>query len=183
MRPGGGKAKGSAYERRVCKDLSLWLSNGKRDDLLWRSAMSGGRATIGGGKGLKRAAQAGDISGVDDAGIRFTTEFYVECKHLRDLQIDKFVICGTGVLSDVWLDAARKAKRVDKFPIVIAKQNRLPTIACLLERSVFMCIENGRQPFRGPFVVDGVSIHLFDEMLECFWFNPLSKKITMLRGT
>ena len=46
MRKGGGKEKGSSFERLVCKRMSMWLSKGERDDLFWRSAMSGGRATV-----------------------------------------------------------------------------------------------------------------------------------------
>ena len=51
-KPGYGKQKGGEYERTVCKKLSLWVSNGTRDDIFWRSAMSGGRATLQRKKGI-----------------------------------------------------------------------------------------------------------------------------------
>lgn len=38
-------AKGASFEREVAKWLSLWWSNGNHDDLVWRTAGSGGRAT------------------------------------------------------------------------------------------------------------------------------------------
>ena len=61
------KAKGSAFERHVCSTLSLWISKGKHDDWLWRSAMSGGRGTR---RVAKHGAQnvSGDICAVAPGG-------------------------------------------------------------------------------------------------------------------
>ena len=81
MRKGGGKEKGSAYERAICKRLSLYVSKGKRDDLFWRSAMSGGRATLQAKKGKKAQAQAGDITSIAAEGNKLTSTFMIECKH------------------------------------------------------------------------------------------------------
>ena len=41
--------KGSEFEREMCKCLSLWWTDSKRDDVFWRSAQSGGRAPRGRG--------------------------------------------------------------------------------------------------------------------------------------
>ena len=38
--------KGSNYEREIAKKLSLWWSQGRRDDLCWRTAGSGARAHV-----------------------------------------------------------------------------------------------------------------------------------------
>ena len=40
-----GSRKGTPFEREICKEVSLWWSWGERDDLVWRTATSGGRAT------------------------------------------------------------------------------------------------------------------------------------------
>lgn len=61
-RKGRGKGKGSAFERNICRTLSLWWSGGKHDDYLWRSAGSGGRATVRGKKGGRTTGHCGDIS-------------------------------------------------------------------------------------------------------------------------
>jgi hypothetical protein len=53
MRKGGGKQKGSQFERDVCRELSLWVSHGKQEDVYWRSAMSGGRSTVAALKGAR----------------------------------------------------------------------------------------------------------------------------------
>lgn len=54
-------AKGSAFEREVCRKLSLWWSGGQHDDWFWRTAGSGGRATNRAKRGKATANSAGDI--------------------------------------------------------------------------------------------------------------------------
>lgn len=122
-----GKAKGSAFEREVCKELSLWVSRGERKDLYWRSAMSGGRATIGKRKGEDLAHQAGDISAVHPDGHVLTDKYYIECKFYRDLDIKAFLV-GKGKLSAFWKEAVTQSHIHKRLPLLIAKQNMLPTL-------------------------------------------------------
>jgi hypothetical protein len=82
VKKGGGKGKGSSFERKVCVLLSLWVTNGKKKDAFWRSSMSGGRATIHVKRGDKNR-QAGDIAAVAPEGHQFTDVFFAECKHVR----------------------------------------------------------------------------------------------------
>ena len=60
--------KGSAFERDICKKLSLWFSHGERDDLFHRTAGSGARSTTRAKKGKNTANSAGDIGYLDVAG-------------------------------------------------------------------------------------------------------------------
>lgn len=64
-----GKSKGNSFEREICKKLSLWWTNGKRDDIFWRSQNSGGRATVRGKSGKRTSNQSGDVSVANDEGI------------------------------------------------------------------------------------------------------------------
>jgi len=128
MRAGGGKAKGASFEREICRLLSLWVSHGKQEDLYWRSAMSGGRATVGKRRGVDLVAQAGDISSVHKAGHVLTTEFYFETKHVKELHLDNFMVKGTGQLATFWETAAQEAASYHKAPVIIARQNRFPTL-------------------------------------------------------
>lgn len=130
MRAGGGKSKGAAFERDVCKQLSLWLSEGKRDDLLWRSAMSGGRATIGRRTGKERLAQAGDISAIDPLGDKLTSLFAVECKCVASLGIESFCLRRVGSLGAYWTQTCLAAP-LGREPMLIAKQNRSETLIFL----------------------------------------------------
>src|ERR1700686_1673675 len=117
MRSGGGKGKGSSFERKVCKALSLWVSAGKHVDLFWRSAMSGGRATVAHRRQIVQSEaagttwpsappvrQAGDITAVAPEGHKLTDLFLVECKHYRDLDFDLFIF-KKGRLYQFWKTA------------------------------------------------------------------------------
>lgn len=132
MRPGGGKHKGSAFERRVCRDLSLWVSRGERDDIFWRSSMSGGRATIGLRVGNVRASQAGDVSAIHALGERLLGHVVVECKSYADLDLFSGVANDTGKLRRFWDELRRHAAKFGKRPMLVARQNGMPTV-CLLE--------------------------------------------------
>lgn len=72
--------KGSAFERHVCKQLSRWWSNGKRDDIFWRSSQSGGRATQRAKKGQRTFGSYGDVAAVDPCGQPLLNVFTIELK-------------------------------------------------------------------------------------------------------
>ena len=138
MRSGGSSQKGSAFERKVCRQLSHWLSNGKRDDLFWRSAMSGGRATLGLKKGIVRVTQAGDVTAIDGRGLgaQFLKRFVVECKHVKNLELANLVAKQTGAFVKHWLKHEREAQAHQRAPFLVARQNRFPTLLFLQKKSV-----------------------------------------------
>lgn len=55
------KAKGSRFETSMCKELSLWFSGGKYDDLFCKTPGSGSRATVRGKKGIQTKYGHGDV--------------------------------------------------------------------------------------------------------------------------
>lgn len=125
---GRSKQKGAAFEREVCKALSEWITRGRKSDCFWRSAMSGGRATFARkttGDSLSR--QAGDICAVSPEGHVLTDAFYIELKHVKDLHIDR-MLEGIGNLHKYWVVAQAEANQYKKIPMLIAKQNMMPTL-------------------------------------------------------
>jgi hypothetical protein len=132
MKAGGGHAKGSQFERAVCKRLSLWLSKGERDDLFWRSAMSGGRATLRLRQDLARIqinkAQSGDLTAISREAYDFAEALFIECKHYRDLGFARGFICQTGIVWNFWQRACKEAERHGKTPVLIARQNLYPVV-------------------------------------------------------
>lgn len=80
MKAGSGKRKGGAFERLICKKLSLWWTHGKRDDVFFRTASSGGRATQRAKKGKKTFGQYGDIQAADPIGQPLIDTCVIECK-------------------------------------------------------------------------------------------------------
>jgi hypothetical protein len=73
-------AKGSVFEREICTKLSLWISRGKDDDLFWRTAGSGGRATNRRKKGKTTAGHAGDVTNTDIRGECLIRAITIEIK-------------------------------------------------------------------------------------------------------
>jgi len=124
---GRGKPKGGKFEREICKKLSLWITNGDKEDCLWRSAISGGRATVAHRKG-KEVRQGGDICSVSPEGHQLTDHWFIECKNVQRLYLDQWLIKGTGLFSKFWMKCRNEAKRHGRAPVIIAKQNGWPTL-------------------------------------------------------
>ena len=172
MRAGGSKQKGASFERDACRLLSLWVSHGKSEDLFWRSAMSGGRATVARKKGKVLARQAGDISAVAPEGHVLTDRYYIELKHVKDLQLLQFFFKGTGHLHKFWETADREARAHNRRPLVIARQNKMPTLLICPMNAVFRM--TGSQPVSTDHVAfQGVEIWRLDDVLrERFKLKP-----------
>lgn len=75
--------KGSSFEREICKRLSKWWTYDSRDDVFWRSSMSGGRSTVRFRRGLRTAGGDGDICALDPIGQPLLSLFTVELKRGR----------------------------------------------------------------------------------------------------
>jgi hypothetical protein len=73
-------AKGSSFEREITKKLSLWYTDGKRDDIFYRTAGSGARATTRFKSGKATENSAGDIGYLDAIGKPFCDYFMLELK-------------------------------------------------------------------------------------------------------
>jgi len=127
VKSGGSKRKGSSFERVVCVNLSKWISHGEREDIFWRSSLSGGRATIArkGGKVLQ--SQAGDITAIHPSGQPYIDNFYTEIKHYNSLDYDG-LLTNTGLLSKFWKSTVAEAKFYKRHPALIAKQNHKPIV-------------------------------------------------------
>lgn len=125
------KQKGASFERAICSRLSLWVTDMKRDDVFWRSAMSGGRATLAkAASGNRFHAQSGDICAVDPSGASFISKFTVECKSLKDVSATRLLFnSGEAELVKCW-DQAVKETNPGMIPLLIIKQNRYPELLC-----------------------------------------------------
>lgn len=72
MKPGGGKSKGGAFERLICKRMSEWWGD---KDAFWRSPGSGARGTVS-----KAKPFYGDMSSPSSTGNGFISQVVVEMK-------------------------------------------------------------------------------------------------------
>lgn len=161
MKPGRGKAKGSAFERWICAALSLWVTNGASKDVFWRSAMSGGRATIHVGRGQKNR-QAGDICAVAPEGHILTDQYFIECKHLKDLNLTGFVLSDVGPLAKFWKVCVEQATTHGRIPMLIAKQNQQPVMVLTISGTLVPLLTSAEVCRAGVCC----QILLFDELMQ-----------------
>lgn len=73
-------AKGGKFERRLCKEFGQWWTGGQRDDVFWRSATSGARATQRAKQGKATFGQYGDIQATDPIGQALVDVCTIELK-------------------------------------------------------------------------------------------------------
>lgn len=164
-RPGRGKAKGSAFERKICKELSLWVSHGKREDLFWRSAMSGGRTTVGARKGKDFKKHAGDISATHVDGHKLTDEFFVECKFVKDLGLHRFFLGLSCPLQSFYRIAKEQASVHDLEPMVIAQQN-FSQVIVVLPRKLVAEYDWALESWCARVNFPAVAVLIFDDMVK-----------------
>ena len=122
------KTKGGAFERDMCRALSLWMTDGKRDDVFWRSAMSGGRARVRFNKGEQPDVGGGDITAVDPAGHPLTSLYVIECKSVRDANVLALFTGGKTGVVQFWQQVCRDAEDFYRQPMLLLKQYRQPVL-------------------------------------------------------
>lgn len=115
------------------------MSYGERDDLFWRSAMSGGRATVGLKKGIKRNTQFGDITAIDPLGNKLTDNFIIECKAYKNIQLQSMLFGKpkNNSIYEFWVKLHEQTTLLNKDKMLIIRPNNLPILMGLDEDSVF----------------------------------------------
>jgi hypothetical protein len=131
-----GKAqKGSRFERKVCVDLSKWWTNGKRDDVFWRSAGSGARAKTRGRRGKMTYGQSGDVAAIDPIGDPLIDFLTIELKKgyskftLSDL-IDKPTSASQQIV-EKWIQQAKESHDEQgslAWLLIVERNRRLPFV-------------------------------------------------------
>jgi len=129
-------AKGSSFEREICKQLSYWWSDDERDDIFWRTSGSGARATTRRKTNKKTRYEYGDVSFTDPVGQPLIDTFLIELKRgysnfisVLDL-LDKKA--GKDALLLEWWKKAEEERKFAKrkYSIIIFRRNRKET--CVL---------------------------------------------------
>lgn len=134
---GYGASKGAAYERTLAVMLSLWLTDNQREDVLWRTAMSGGRATVARRKGRSAEAQAGDLQPTDKVADWFCSTFLIEAKRYKSFEWARDVTearsarpaKATQRVLEVALHTQDEAERAGReAPLVFLRADRKPDL-------------------------------------------------------
>lgn len=131
MKIGGGKSKGNNFEREIARKISLWLSENKDKDLIWRSKSSGGSFT----KGYVKETQYGDLAIQKHTGKyvrvakQFINTFCIEIKFWKKLDLSK--ISETNDIWKWWVQCENNCLNIKVNPILIAKGNNKPILVFL----------------------------------------------------
>lgn len=159
-----GKAKGNAYERELCRKISLWISEGQFDDLIWRSASSGAVHTIRSKKSATKGdyrSQVGDLCSIHEMSAAFMNKFGVEAKRYGNLEYDK-LICGlkskAGTFWDTHVELCKKA---EKIPLLIMKQDYRPDLV-FMPTNIADKLQSGNNVRISAI---GASIYVLDDFL------------------
>jgi len=133
MKKGTGSQKGSAFERDVACQLSLWWTQDldkPRDDVFWRTSVSGARATSRSKKQKKTAYDYGDITFRDPIGKPLIDCFLIECKRGYSYKTNALDFFESKSLLFNWIDKiiidSKQAGR--KNWLLILSRNRRQTI-------------------------------------------------------
>jgi len=170
------KAKGGAFERDVAKRLSLWYSNGKRDDVFYRTASSGGRATMRFKKGQHTANAAGDLSHSDSVGETFLKCVAVEIKSgYKNATIGKMFSAKQPELVDFFEQAHASATQAG-VPnwLVIHKQDYQPEMVYMNLGLFNQCFGVSREvlpEIAAKFPVPVLFICRDSQTVSCFRFD------------
>ncbi len=141
--------KGSSFEREICHTLSLWWSGGERDDMFWRTAGSGARATGRRKQGKTTKGQYGDICSTDPESEVFTRLITLELKRGYNSQtiadmLDRPKRAKAKKFEQWLLKAKESAKHAGTFWALIHKRDRNETII-YLQASLVVLLRNVRK--------------------------------------
>lgn len=130
MKAGGSVAKGSSFERDTCRVFSLWVSAGARADLFSRNVLSGGRFTNQAKANSAELSNPGDMIASHPMGNAFLSLFAIECKHVQNVGFEPllFDFAEGSFLTRVLGKARTQAHMIACQPLVVARQNRRPTV-------------------------------------------------------
>jgi len=139
--------KGPNFERDICKQLSLWWTDGERDDVFWRTSGSGARATTRRKKDIKTKYEYGDVAFTDPVGQPLIDTFLIELKRGYTNGISVLYLldkkAGNDALLLEWWKKAEEERKFAKrkYSIIIFRRNKRE--ACILmERSLADILES-----------------------------------------
>lgn len=120
--------KGQNFERELCNKLSLWWTGGNSDDVFWRTAGSGARATVRGKVGKRTRGHSGDICSTDDCGKPLTDLVTIEIKrgyskHTIADVLDKPLHAAEQKFEE-WIKQARRSSEIAGTPFWMIIQKR-----------------------------------------------------------
>lgn len=174
MRPGGGKAKGSAFEAKVAKMLSAALPIN-----FIKSPGSGARiggknfATIGQMMGVDtQKLFNADVVPVNEAQVGQNFRFSIECKSYATPDNFTSLVSGAANVYKWFEESVVDSAKIDREPVLIFKWNNTPIFAAVLARTMEGMVTPKLTLHRQGF--KDLDIYELEELLTYpdFWVSP-----------
>jgi hypothetical protein len=119
MKRGRGKEKGGAFERKICKRLTLWASGCEKPLWYWRIGSSGAQATL---TKDDSSRMVGDLVAITQQGAFLTDVVVCEMKDDKRANILDFLkVPGRKHhwIRDVWENLQERAAKSNRYPWLI----------------------------------------------------------------
>ena len=116
-------AKGSQFERDMCRRLTKWMTGEEKPEVVWRSSTSGAKATME-HKAGRRSHMGGDIVAIHPKGQWLTEMFSLEFKNRKSFGSLPLLFLNRAAVLDWWDQCVSDAKAQGKIPWMIFKENR-----------------------------------------------------------
>jgi len=168
MRPGGGKRKGSAFERDVCRIISQFWSNNSYSDLCWRSASSGVRGTSTNSHSRSKVkGYYGDLTATSPLIEPLFQVFSIECKFYAKIDLTE-ILRGikNNKLLEFWTQAYRDARHSGRTPVLITKQNFLGTLMIIRLADANKLLHTMDKPVKYMTIGQELAIFNLDDFLK-----------------
>ncbi len=108
--------KGGAFERKVAKQLSLWITKGEDNSQLIRSVSSGGWK-------YRKSSQVGDLAPNGEEGERFRALFSIECKKRQEFDWKHVFTSDNPGMLQWWIKHATEAAEHELVPMIVWQKN------------------------------------------------------------
>lgn len=177
------KDKGSTYERKISRLLSLWWSQGKDPDVFWRSVSSGAMATNRSKQGKSTNAAYGDITTLSPTGEPFLRTFTVELKKYGNLDMMSLIDSrSTGLFGKFWEKLVKECDEANKAgwgsePLLITCRNNRKSLVTMHYKFYLKLVDycgalNAKKPMiairQNGFVTKTL---VLDDFLD--WLDPM----------
>lgn len=132
---GASKTKGNSFERSVGRELSLWITEGERNNIFARNILSGGQFTQSANRG-KTGVELnlpGDMAAAHPKAFEFLMHFAVEVKHTNQLLLSVYLLDrqDKSFIAKVVSKTAAQAEAVGLHWMFIGKQDRRPAFVLM----------------------------------------------------
>lgn len=168
-----GKSKGNEFERKICKTLSLWFSDGEDDDIFWRTSGSGARASTRAKKGKKTKYDYGDVTFTNPKGQEFIDFFLIEVKigytETNPLDFLDTPKKATNNLKNWWEKAEKERIFGQRNETLIIFKRDRKRICCMISEKMFFIILD----LFGKRKIEYIAVKLSDKTLVILDFYAL----------